>query len=191
MSALLLCVMLAQWRPLTTWKPASFPNGGVVRIEKGLITLEAGSPMTGANYTGDLPATNYEVRFEAQRQKGNDFFASLTFPVAGSHATFVTGGWGGDIVGISSLDGWDASDNETRTYFTFETGKWYRFRLEVTDDRLKAWIDDEPVINVVITGRKVTLRPGPTVHSLPFGFASYNTTGAIRAIELRPKPRTE
>ncbi len=141
--------------------------------------------MTGINFPGPLPKTNYEIRFEAQRLAGNDFFASLTFPVAGSHATWVTGGWGGDIVGISSIDGWDASDNETRTYFTFETGQWYRLRLQVTDDRLQAWIDDERVINVVITGRAIALRPGPTKLSLPFGFASYNTTGALRKIELR------
>ena len=46
--------------------------------------------------------------------KGGDFFATLTFPVDDSFCTFVTGGWGGDIVGLSSIDGWDASDNETR-----------------------------------------------------------------------------
>ena len=181
----------SEWQPLfdgqslQEWRVAGFSNPGPVRVEKGAIVLGAGAPMTGVNYLGKLPQTHYEVRFEATRLKGNDFFASLTFPVAGSHATWVTGGWGGDIVGISSLDGWDASDNETRSYFTFETGRWYRLRLQVTDDRLRGWIDDEAVINVVITGRQVTLRPGPTKLSLPFGFASYNTTGSIRKIELR------
>ena len=79
---------------------------------------------------GVFPKTNYEIRFEATRIKGGDFFASLTFPVGESHCTWVTGGWGGDIVGLSSLDGWDASDNETRTYYTFETSRWYAFRLQ-------------------------------------------------------------
>lgn len=197
MTYLLLCLVLAQaseWRPLfdgqslKLWQPAAFANPGPVRVEKGAILLGAGQPMTGVNFTGALPGTNYEVRFEAARLSGHDFFASLTFPVAGSHATLVTGGWGGDIVGISSLDGWDASDNETRTYFNFETGKWYRLRLQVTDDRLRAWIDDEPVVNVIITGRSVALRPGPTKLSRPFGFSSYNTTGALRKIELRQIP---
>lgn len=190
----ILCLAVAQapdWRPLfdgqggKLWQAAAFPNAGEVRFEKGTIQLSAGSPMTGVNYTGELPRTNYEVRFEATRLRGNDFFASLTFPAGNSFATWVTGGWGGDIVGISSLDGWDASDNETRTYFTFETGRWYRFRLQVTDERLLAWIDDEPVVNVSIVGRQVGLRPGPTKFSLPFGFASYNTAGSIRRVELR------
>lgn len=172
-------------KTLKGWQPAAFTNAGAVRLEKDTMVLTAGQPMTGINFAGPLPKTNYEVRFEGTRLAGNDFFASLTFPVAGSHATWVTGGWGGDIVGISSIDGWDASDNETRTYFTFETAEWYRFRLQVTDDRLQAWINDERVINVVITGRAIALRPGPTKLSLPFGFSSYNSTGALRKIELR------
>ena len=84
--------------------------------------------MTGITWTGEFPRSNYEVRFEAARLQGNDFFASLTFPVEDSFVTWVTGGWGGDIVGISSIDGWDASDNETRTYFNFENGRWYAMR---------------------------------------------------------------
>ena len=119
------------------------------------------------------------------RTQGNDFFASLTFPVGNSFATWVTGGWGGDIVGISSIDGWDASDNETRSYFNFENGRWYALRLEVTDDTIKAWIDDQPVVNVNISGRKISLRHGEIKLSAPLGFASYNTAGRLRKIDYR------
>ena len=96
------------------------------------IVLGAGGPMTGVTWSGEFPKTNYEIRWEAARIDGNDFFASLTFPVGDSYCTWVTGGWGGDIVGLSSLDGWDASDNETRSYFDFDKGRWYAFRLKVT-----------------------------------------------------------
>ena len=147
--------------------------------------------MTGVTWTGSFPGSNYEVRFEAVRLNGNDFFASLTFPVGESFATWVTGGWGGDIVGLSSIDGWDASDNETRSYFTFENGRWYSLRLQVERDRIRAWIDDEPVINVNIAGRTIGLRPGEIKLSTPLGFASYASTGAVRKIEyrlLRPPP---
>jgi hypothetical protein len=48
---------------------------------------------------------------------------------------------------LSSIDGWDAADNETRTYFTFESGRWYRFKLQVARDHIMAWIDDKQVIN--------------------------------------------
>jgi hypothetical protein len=34
--------------------------------------------------------------------------------------TFICGGWGGAVVGISSIDGQDASMNETTKYIKFE-----------------------------------------------------------------------
>ena len=141
--------------------------------------------MTGVTWTGPFPRSNYEVRLEGTRQQGNDFFASMTFPVGDSFCTWVTGGWGGDIVGLSSIDGWDASDNETRSYFTFENGRWYALRLQVTDDRIMAWIDDKPIINAGIAGRSIGLRHGEIKLSAPFGFASYATTGGLRKIEYR------
>ena len=181
-----------EWQPmfdgksLQGWKETPFTGRGAVRVEQETIVLGAGSPLTGVTWQGPFPKSNYEVRFEAEKQKGGDFFASLTFPVQDSFCTFVTGGWGGDIIGLSSIDGWDASDNETRNYFTFEPGKWYAFRLLVSDDRIAAWIDEKPVINVEIAGRTIDLRRGEIKLSAPFGFASYNTTGALRKIEYRP-----
>src|SRR3954468_11982956 len=172
---------LQGWKetPFSQWKP------GQAKVENGAIVLNAGSPFTGVTFTGDFPSDNYELRYEAQRVKGGDFFAGLTFPVGDSFCTFVTGGWGGDIVGLSSIDGWDASDNETRTYFTFEPGKWYAFRVQVTENRIQAWIDEKPIANVEIGGRKIGLRYGEIKLSAPLGFASYNTTGAIRKIEMK------
>src|SRR5579864_7841796 len=160
-------------KSLAGWQETPFTNPGKIRIENGAIVLGPGDPMTGITRTAPFPHTNYEIRFEAARRKGNDFFASLTFPVAGSFCTWVTGGWGGDIVGLSSLDGWDAADNETRTYVTFEQSKWYNFRLQVTEKSIKAWIDDRPVIDVNIEGRKISLRYGEIKKSAPLGFATY------------------
>jgi hypothetical protein len=170
---------------LQGWREAPFKGHGPVRIENGNIILGAGGPMTGVTWTGEFPKTDYEVRFEAARLQGNDFFASLTFPVGESFCTWVTGGWGGDIVGLSSIDGWDAADNETRTYFNFESGRWYKLRLQVAGDRIMAWIDDKPVINVDIAGRQIGLRFGDMKLSAPLGFASYLTTGGVRKIEYR------
>ncbi len=180
------------WQPLFDgtslrgWRETPFRNRGPVRVGNGTITLEAGSPLTGITFAGSFPRSNYEVRFEAARLKGGDFFASLTFPVGEAFCTWVTGGWGGDIVGLSNLDGWDASDNETRSYFNFESGRWYAFRLRVAAGRIRAWIDDQPVIDVVIEGRSIGLRPGEIKLSAPLGFASYATTGGLRKIEYRP-----
>jgi hypothetical protein len=190
--ALIACLCpAAEWRVLFDgqsregWTEAAFKGHGEVRIEDGAFVLEPGKPMTGINYTGALPASNYEVRFEAKRIAGNDFFASLTFPVGESFCTLVTGGWGGDIVGLSSIDGWDAANNETRTYVKFEDGRWYKFRLQVSEERIRVWIDDEKTIDVEIAGRNIELRRGDIKLSAPFGFASYNTRGAVRNVAIR------
>lgn len=181
----------SEWKPLFDgkslqgWHEAQFHYHGPVSVQDGAMVLGAGVPMTGATWTGDFPKSDYEVRFEAQRQRGGDFFASLTFPVGDSFCTWVTGGWGGDIVGLSSIDNWDASENETRTYFNFEQNHWYRFRLQVTLKRIQAWIDDKPIINVIIEGRSIGLRSDDMKLSAPLGFASYNTTGAVRNVEYR------
>ncbi len=185
------------WQPLFDgkslqgWKETPFTGRGQVRVENGGILLGGGSPMTGITYTGSFPRTGYEIRFEAARMEGSDFFASLTFPVGNSFCTWVTGGWGGDIVGLSSIDGWDASDNETRSYFEFEKGRWYAFRLQVTEGRILAWIDDRPIVDVAIAGRTVSLRFGEIKLSAPLGFAAYTTTGAVRKIEYRLLPASK
>ena len=62
---------------------------------------------------------------------------------------------------------------------------WYRFRLQVTTERIRTWIDDKQVIDVLIGGRPVSMRPGEIKLSEPFGFASYGTTGGIKKIEYR------
>jgi hypothetical protein len=191
--ALLLCLTAGAqvWQPLFDgkslhgWRETPFTGRAPVRVEHGAIILAAGKPMTGITFTGSFPRVDYEVRLEAARLQGSDFFASMTFPYLDSYCTWVLGGWGGDIVGLSSIDGWDAADNETRTYFEFDPGRWYALRLQVTADRIRAWIDDKPVVNVEVRGRSVSLRHGEIKLSAPFGFASYATTGGLRKIEYR------
>jgi hypothetical protein len=181
----------AQWKPmfngksLEGWKATPFTGAGQVRIEDGAIVLSAGEPMTGVNFTNTFPKTGYELKFTAMRRAGNDFFAGVTLPFGDSFFTWVLGGWGGDIVGISSIDGWDASENETRSYFNFDNDKWYSMRIQVTGERIQAWIDDQRVVDVKIGGRAISLRRGEIKLSAPVGFASYRTTGAVRNIEYR------
>lgn len=172
-------------KSLDGWRETPFEGRGRVSVRDGHIVLSPGRPMTGIVWTRPFPAQGYEIRFQAARLEGSDFFASLTFPVRESHCTWIAGGWGGDIVGLSSLDGWDASENETRAYFTFENGRWYEFRLQVTGSRIRAWIDEEPVIDVKISEREVSLRPGPMEATVPLGFTSYLSSGGVRDIEYR------
>ena len=180
-----------EWKPLFDgkslggWRETAFSGRGPAKVENGALVIGPGHPLAGVTFTREFPRSNYEIRFEAEKLAGGDFFASLTFPFGDSFCTWVTGGWGGDIVGLSSIDGWDASDNETRAYFTFEEARWYQFRLRVTDARITAWIDERQIINVEIGGRRIDLRPGEIKLSAPLGFASYNTKGAVRKIEFR------
>jgi hypothetical protein len=196
----LACVLAAQpaaaaeWTPLFDgkalgkWKATPFRSAPTPRVENEAIVLPHGNPLTGVTWSGDFPKSGYELRFEATRQQGGDFFASVTFPVGQDFATLVLGGWGGDIVGISSIDGWDASDNETRSYFNFENNRWYAIRLLVTAERIQAWIDNQRIVDVQTGGRAVGLKIGEINLSAPLGFASYNTTGGIRKIECRRIP---
>src|SRR5688500_1340062 len=89
-------------RTLTGWKVTNFGGEGEVHVEKGAIVMEQGSNMTGVTYAGkDFPKMDYEASLEGKRVKGNDFFCTTTFPVGDTHCSFVVGGWGGTVVGLS------------------------------------------------------------------------------------------
>ena len=182
------------WKPLWDgktmkgWTKAPFGGSGDVEIENGILTLHQGL-LTGVNCTNPIPKVDYEVEIEARRVSGNDFFCGLTFPVKDSFATLIVGGWGGSVVGISSLDDNDAAHNETTLHKRFDAGKWYRIRLQVVAESLSVWIDDARVIQAPIRGRKVSLRPGDIEISKPFGIATYSTTSEIRYIRLRNAPK--
>jgi len=79
----------------------------------------------------------------------------------------------------------DASENQTTKFHEFDQGRWYRVRLRVTQGRIEGWLDEEKLIDVVTTGKKISLRPGDIEMSKPFGLASYQTTAALREIRLR------
>ena len=89
--------------------------------------------VSGVTWTKPFPKSNYEFRLEAMRVQGSDFFAGITFPVGGAHCSWINGGWGGMVVGLSSLDDMDASENDTGVSRIFESGRWYRLRLRVTE----------------------------------------------------------
>jgi hypothetical protein len=119
------------------------------------------------------------------RTSGSDFFCGLTFPVRDSFCSLIVGGWGGSIVGLSNVDGADASENETTKYISFETGKWYRIQLRVTADKIEAWVEQKKVVNVTTTGRKLSLRFGEIELSKPLGIAAWDTGAALREIKIR------
>lgn len=183
-----------EWKLLTAefapaWKAAGIPDEGGVTIKDGEITLQAGQPMTGARFdvwkSAELPRMRYSIEFEAMRVEGNDFFGTVTFPVDDAHVSLVIGGWGGTLVGISSIDDMDASENHTRGNAYFKNNEWHKVRIEVRDDDLRAWINDKLFVNVSTRGHKLGLRQGGIEKCAPFGFASYATHARVRGVIVR------
>lgn len=175
-------------RDLSGWQTNNFAGGGEIRIEDGKVIIGTGVALSGIKRTNVLYKSNYEVSLQAMKIDGGDFFCGFTFPVKDAHATLIVGGWGGSLLGFSSIDGMDASENEFTQYMRFEDKKWYAIRLRVTDQKIQAWIDNEKMIDATITDRKISMRAGEIEDSVPFGFATFQTTAALRDIKIRPVP---
>ncbi|MFO0889357.1 MAG: DUF1080 domain-containing protein [Isosphaeraceae bacterium] len=172
-------------KTLNGWKKTDFHGGGEVTVKDGSIAMAAGRSMTRITSTrGDLPRADFELTYQAMKLDGTDFFAAATFPVGPSYLTFVNGGWGGSITGLSSLDGMDASENETSHSVRYKDKTWYRFRVRVTGKMVRCWIDEKEIVAVKHQDRRVSTRI-ESRRSQPLGFATWETAGAIRDIKLR------
>jgi len=180
--------LLFDGKSLKGWKVTDFAGHGEVSIQDGALQIAMGAGLSGVNYTNPTPKVNYDVSLKARKIAGGDFFCGLTVPVRDSHCTLIVGGWGGGLVGISSIDGLDASENETMKVFYFETGKWFDIRFRVTAGRLTAWIDNEVVADVEIKDRRVSMRPGEIEVAAPFGISTYATTAQIKEVRLKKLP---
>ena len=168
---------------LKGWKKTHFGGEADVTVNDGVVTLEKGNDMTGITWRGPLVRRNYEITLEAMRAAGDDFFCGLTFPVGPDPCSLIVGGWGGPVVGLSSLDYMDAANNETSRFMQFKTGSWYQIRLRVTDRKIEAWIDKEQVVDVETAGRKIDIR-WEVEASKPLGIASWRTTAKLRNFQL-------
>jgi hypothetical protein len=176
---------LLDGKSLTGWKETAFGGRGEVECRSNMVVLNTGDPFTGISLTNPFPEMDYEIALDAMRVSGSDFFCGLTFPVSNSFCSLIVGGWGGSLLGLSSIDGMDASENETTKFMNFERGKWYRIRVRVTTDRIEGWLDQDKVIDVVTKDRRISLRAGEIEMSVPLGICSWQTTGAIREVRFR------
>lgn len=179
------------WEPLfdgkmlTNWNATQFRGEGAVKVTDGQVILEVGNDLTGINWSGpQLPTTNYELALQAMRLEGSDFFAGVTFPVGDSFCSLILGGWGGTVVGLSNVNGMDASENQTSQSIAFESKRWYNVRIRVTAAKIEAWLDDRQIIDQDLKGNKVDTRL-EVEPSQPLGVASFRTKAALRDIRLR------
>ncbi|XZE19895.1 3-keto-disaccharide hydrolase [Pirellulaceae bacterium SH449] len=180
-----------KWTPLLSsdtldgWEVTNFGGEGEVEIKDGVLKMTMGDPLTGVTSTKkDLPTGNYEMRWQARRVTGHDFFVGITFPVGSEHCSFICGGWGGGLTGISSINGNDASENETTGYKDFKNNKWYAFKVRVDDTHVKVWVDDEQIINVEREGKRFSLR-AEVLKSRPLGYCVFQSDCEIKAWEYR------
>ncbi len=155
--------------------------------EKRVLKIGVGTDLNGVRWTGLMPVVPYVVELEARRMSGGDFFCGLTFPVRSGKdsVSLIVGGWGGNLVGISSIDGMDASENSTGSQHVFEDQRWYRIRLQVENERLQAWIDDKQVVDAHTEEQKLSLRSGPIEDCAPFGLATWMTRAELRCVRWR------
>jgi hypothetical protein len=171
-------------KSLQGWEVTNFGPQGPVYVSGGVIILGMGDGCTGVTFKRDVPVINYEVSLDARRVEGNDFFCGLTFPVGKDPCTLIVGGWGSTTIGLSCINGMDASENETTSQRNFEKNRWYSIRLAVTGNNIEAWIDNEKVVDLTTTGKKLSIRAEVEL-SKPLGIASWNTTAGIRNIRIR------
>lgn len=185
-------VSLFNGKNLDGWKVPQFGGEGEVHVVDGNLVLEMGVDLTGVTITDakKVPRTNYEVQLEAMRVDGTDFFCGLTFPVKKDPCSFILGGWGGSLCGISSIDGDDASQNSTTSFQTFKKKQWYKIRLQVTDHKIQGWLDGKQIVDQNLKDRKISIRHEVEL-SKPFGITSYSTTAALRKIRVRKLTQQE
>ena len=164
-------------------KQGMFDEHGTVSMQQNELHLAEGSPATGIRFKREVPRAEYEVRCEAKRTGGSDFFYGLTFPVGPDYCSWIVGGWGGTAVGLSNLDGLSAIENSTTQYLEFERNRWYKIRLRVAEGKITGWIDEKKIFEVLIKDHTFDIWWEQTPLR-PLGIASWNTSAALRNFQL-------
>jgi len=179
-------ISLFDGKTLTNWKILQYGGNGKPAVRNGVLVLPKPTDgvMTGVCWVGDpLPVVNYEVYYEARRVAGSDIFGALTFPYYDTYASLIFSGWSGVVNGLSSIDGYDASENETSQRFSLTDNRWYPVQLRVTSDSIRATVGLDMIVDIATTGKDIHLR----ADYLDTGFTlwTYLSTGEIRNLRIR------
>ena len=171
---------------LTGWKNLRYGGNSEAYVSDGVLVLPmaTNTTMSGVCWIGDsLPVNNYEVYYEARRVAGNDIFAGLTFPYDDMYVSLIFGGWQGSINGLSSIEGFDASDNETTQFFSLRNNQWYPIHLRVTTDSIRASIGTMQVVDFATEGKYLHLRS--EVLDTGFTLWTFLSAGEIRDLRIK------
>jgi len=132
--------------------------------------------LAGITSAREFPKFNLELRMEALRVDGYEFFAKSLSP-------FTIPSTPGRLGGPHQPGRYgcvDARENGALIRRNFESGRQYALRLRVTADRIQAQIEDEVVIEMYIS-LHASLGLVPAIElSTPPGIASYSTTANVR-----------
>jgi hypothetical protein len=171
---------------LGSWKKTEYGGEGEVSVEDGCLVVQEGATLSGVHWTGAaFPTTNYEIELEAMKLDGSDFFLGLVFPVDKSHCSFVAGGWGGSVTGLSSVDHMNASENDTSTVQEYAKNRWYRFRVRVTPAKIRVDLNEKTVVDLDLKDKQISLHPA-VESARPLGISAYTTRAKYRGVRWRP-----
>ncbi len=87
-------------------------------------------------------------------------------------------------MGISSLDGQDAANNETAQFMEFKDKQWYKIRVRVIPERIVTWIDDKEINSVDLRERELSVRNEVEL-SKPVGLTTWKTTASVKDVRYR------
>ncbi|EDM25010.1 hypothetical protein LNTAR_03744 [Lentisphaera araneosa HTCC2155] len=167
------------------WKTSNYGSGGEFKLASKLATLEMGDPICGMTWAGqELPKNNYQIELEAKRTQGNDFFVGLTFPIKEQFCSLIISGWGGTVTGLSSIDGVDASENETSCDIEINNHQWYKIKLVVSNKAITVDVDGKQIIYYPTQNRTFSIRP-EVEPSKPLGLATFYTAAQYRNFYLK------
>jgi hypothetical protein len=66
----------------------------------------------------------------------------------------------------------------------FETGRDYRIRIRVAGGRLRCFLDEELIVDLVLAAHEFSLRPEVEL-TRPLGLSTYLTTSRVSALRYR------
>ena len=171
---------------LTGWEIVRYGGEGEPYVKNGVLVLPmaVNGLMTGVCWVGDsLPVNNYIIYYEARRTAGYDIFAGLSFPYKDTYASLIFGGWAGIVNGLSCINGYDASENETTRHFSQKDHEWYPVELCVTTDSIRATVGSELIVDIATAGKDIHLRGG--LYNTGLTLWTYLTTGEIRNLRIK------
>ncbi|MFT5495967.1 MAG: hypothetical protein ACI9TH_001364 [Kiritimatiellia bacterium] len=185
--------MAGEWMPLFNGKDLEGWHSvrvdefvhGKATVEDGVIMLHAGQPGSGLRLADPaFPVMNYEVELKAQRIEGFDFFCGLNVPVSNAWITLIVGGWDGDVLGLSNLDGMSAIENAYVQHVPFKQKTWYTIRMRVEPKRITVWLNDQKKIEAKTKGVRIGARD--TMRGMkPMGVCSWFTTAGLKDLRVR------